>query len=280
MLSVVTLSHPGAVRPTNEDAVLWDPQLGLLAVADGMGGHNAGEVASRMALDVLQQALRTSAVAAPGASTSPAPVGPDAPRGSGRDDAPWPFGFVDDVPLAANRLRTAIQLANRDIFRAAEEHPEYAGMGSTLTAALIEGAHVWFASIGDSRLYAKASESAPLVQMTRDDTFVGMLSDTTGVSAAALVDHPMRHLLTSVLGPRADITVDVESLILSDGQLLLMTTDGLHGDVGDAVIDAILDGWEQGVELQTAAEHLVDAALGAGGRDNITLALARYSAES
>jgi serine/threonine protein phosphatase PrpC len=269
MLTVVTLSHPGTVRPTNEDAVLWDPALGLLAIADGMGGHNAGEVASRMALDVLQQALRATAVA-------PDPTPPRAPAG---DAASWPFGFADDAPLPVNRLRTAIRLANHDIFRASQERAEYAGMGTTLTAALIEDAHVWFASIGDSRLYAKTSDSAALNQMTRDDSFVGLLSRTPGVAPAALVDHPMRHLLTSVLGPRADISVDVKDMVLSHGALLLMTTDGLHGDVGYDVIDAILDGWEQGIELQTAAEHLVDAALGAGGRDNITLALARYSAD-
>ena len=255
MLSVVTLSHPGAVRPTNEDAVLWDPQLGLLAIADGMGGHNAGEVASSLALDVLQQSLHANRV---------------------KTDAEWPFGFDDDLPLAVNRLRTAVRIANRGVFHASQTTAEYAGMGTTLTAALIEGAHVWFASVGDSRLYAKGTGETPLRQLTRDDSFVGLLADSPGVTPAALASHPMRHLLTSVLGPGPDVSVVVDDIVLSNGELLLMTTDGMHGDVGDEVMDALLDGHEHATDLQTAAEHFIEAALGAGGRDNITVALARY----
>jgi protein phosphatase len=255
MLSVVTLSHPGAVRPNNEDVVLWDPQLGLLAIADGMGGHKAGEVASRLAIDGLQRALQATAVVSA---------------------AQWPFGFADDAPLAVNRLRTAMRLANRDVFRVSQERAECAGMGTTLTAALFDAAHVWFASIGDSRLYAKASDTAPLHQMTRDDSFAGMLTEAAGAEPPMLATHPMRHLLTSVLGPHADIQVEVEGMALSRGELLLLTTDGMHGEVGDAAMDAILDGGAHGVDLQAAAEYLVDAALGAGGRDNITIALARY----
>jgi protein phosphatase len=243
MLTVVTLSHPGAVRPQNEDAVLWDPALGLLALADGMGGHNAGEVASRLALDILQRQLQANC--------------------------------SKEEP--ATRLRTAVQRANRDIFRAAQERAGCEGMGTTLTAALIQGAEVWFASVGDSRLYVKSAGEVALRLMTRDDSFVGMLGSVGGVAPAKLAEHPMRHLLTSVLGPRADVTVEVERVTLSPGELLLLTTDGMHGDVGDPVMDAILDGHEHGADLQTAAEHLLEAALGAGGSDNITLALARYS---
>jgi serine/threonine protein phosphatase PrpC len=242
MLNVVTLSHPGVVRPQNEDAVLWDPGLGLLAVADGMGGHNAGEVASRIALDVLQRSLQSN---------------------GGRD--------------AESRLRTAVERANRDIYREARERTECEGMGTTVTALLIEGAKVWFASVGDSRLYVKAAGEVALRLLTRDDSFLGMLGEARGVEPAMLAEHPMRHLLTSVLGPRADVVVEVEALTLSAGELLLMTTDGMHGAVGDPVMDAILDGHEHGADLQVAAEHLLEAALGAGGRDNITLALARYT---
>ncbi len=256
MLSAVTLSHRGTVRPDNEDAVLWDAAIGLLAVADGMGGHNAGEVASRVALDALQQFLHA---------------------GADRHGAQWPFGFVDDLPRNANRLGTAVKLANRAVFRASQERAEYTGMGTTLTAALIEGAHVWFANVGDSRLYAKGIGETALRQLTRDDSFVRLLAATPGAEPAALAAHPMRHLLTSVLGPRPDIAVDVDEMTLSDGELLLMTTDGMHGSVGDDVIDAILDGHERGTDLEVAGEHLLEAALGVGGRNNITLALARYT---
>ena len=257
MLSVVTLSHCGAVRPDNEDAVLWDAALGLLAVADGMGGHNAGEVASRLAVDAVQQSLRAN---------------------RNRHDAQWPFGFAEDLPLAANRLRTAVRLANIAVFRASQERAEYAGMGTTLTAALIEGAHVWFVNVGDSRLYVKGIGETALCQLTRDDSLVRLLASAPGAEPAMLVGHPMRHLLTSVLGTRPDIAVDVEEMKLSEGELLVMTTDGMHGGVGDDVMDAILDGHERGTDLDVAAEHLLEAALGAGGRDNITVAIARYTA--
>jgi len=255
MLTVATSSHPGAVRPTNEDAVLWDPQLGLLAIADGMGGHKAGEVASSLALSALQRSLQANRV---------------------KSGAEWPFGFVDERPLAVNRLRTAMLVANREVFQASCARAECSGMGTTLTAALIEDNRVWFSSIGDSRLYAKGAGESPLRQLTRDDSFVGLLAEAPGVKPAMLVDHPMRHLLTSVLGPRAEVTIAVQDLLLSNRELLLLTTDGMHGAVGNDVMDALLDGHEHGIDLQTTAEHFIEAALGAGGRDNITVALAQF----
>jgi serine/threonine protein phosphatase PrpC len=255
LLTAYTLSHQGAVRPDNEDTAIWDPGLGLLAVADGMGGHNAGEVASQMAIDVVRQFLADTA----------------------RGAANWDFGYVDSLPLAANRLRTAILLANREIFRASQGRPEYQGMGTTLTAALIEGPRVWFGSVGDSRLYVKPTGDSALKLLTRDDSLVSRLEATPGVEPIQLINHPMRHLLTNVLGPKENLSVEIQSIALSEGELLLLTTDGMHAAVGDPVMEAILDGHEQGLGLQEAAEHLLDAAFGAGGGDNITIALARYS---
>jgi protein phosphatase len=256
MLSAVTLTHPGAVRPDNEDLVLWDPALGLVAVADGMGGHNAGEVAAQVAIDVLQRTLRSNA---------------------DLTNAEWPFGFDEQAAPAVNRLITAFRLANRQILQMSQERVEFTGMGTTLTAALIDGGHVWFAHAGDSRLYVKATGESKLRQLTRDDSLVGKLAGLPGVQPLALVNHPMRHLLTNVLGPREELSIETGEITLSGGELLLATTDGMHGAVGDEVMDAILDGHERGMDLQVAAEQLFDAAIGAGGRDNITLALVRYT---
>ena len=102
----------------------------------------------------------------------------------------------------------------------------------------------------------KAAVKRALRQLTRDDSFIRLLAAAPGAEPAALAAHPMRHLLTSVLGPRSEIAVDVEEMTLSDGELLLMTTDGMHGGVGDDVMDAILDGHERGTDLEVAAEHL------------------------
>src|SRR6266498_2268866 len=109
MLTVSSRTHPGSVRTVNEDVSLWDPDLGLIAVADGMGGHNAGEIASRMALDALHSFVKQSAA----------------------DDITWPFGVDPALSFAANRLRTAVKIANVRVHRAAEEHADYTGMGTT-----------------------------------------------------------------------------------------------------------------------------------------------------
>ena len=112
------------------------------------------------------------------------------------------------VARRSNRLRTGVRLANREVFRSAEERPEWAGMGTTLTAALVEGARVLFANVGDSRLYAYPPGGA-FQQKTRDDSLMGMLADAPGVDIAALEDHPMKHLLTNVLGRKADLEIEV-----------------------------------------------------------------------
>jgi protein phosphatase len=243
-------THPGP-RATNEDCVLWDPELSLLAVADGMGGHNAGEVASRYAIDSAQDFLRNSSVT---------------------DDLTWPFGLNPALSITANRLITAVKVANRQIFRSAQEHAEYNGMGTTVVMAIAEGRHVTFASVGDSRLYSlRGSE---LRQLTRDDSWVMMLSEETGVDAAALRKHPMHHVLTSVVGARLELEVGVQELDLEDGQTLMMCTDGLHGVMPDDVIRETL---QAEPDLERAADRLIETALARQSRDNVTVLLARYN---
>ncbi|HTK29790.1 MAG TPA: protein phosphatase 2C domain-containing protein [Vicinamibacterales bacterium] len=244
-------THTGP-RATNEDSVLWDPELALLAVADGMGGHNAGEVASRVALDQAQEFLRLSVTA---------------------DDFTWPFGLNAALSMTANRLLTAVKLANREIFRSAQEHAEYNGMGTTVVMAIIEGAHLTFASVGDSRLYSLTGSH--LRQLTRDDSWVMMLSEETGVDADALRGHPMHNVLTSVVGARMELEVAVHELDLEDGQTLMICSDGLHGVVPDEVIRQTL---QEEPDLARAADRLIETALARQGRDNVTVLLARYNA--
>jgi serine/threonine protein phosphatase PrpC len=249
MLTVATSTHAGNVRPVNEDLTLWDPALGVVAIADGMGGHNAGEIASRLAIDSLQRFLAESV-----------------------DDhaARWPFGFDAAVPVAVNRLRTAILLANREVFRTAAERVEYAGMGTTLTAAIVVGSHVTYASVGDSRLYL--FREGDLRQLTRDDSVVGALSEAAGVDPSELEHHPMRHLLTSALGRRAELDVVVDEVELADGDTLLLSTDGMHGAIPRAVLVTML---ADDPEPERAAALLVRTALERDGRDNISVAVAR-----
>jgi PPM family protein phosphatase len=252
MLTVATESTPGKVRANNEDSLLWDQGLGLVAIADGMGGHNAGEVASRLAIEALQRFLKASSI---------------------DTTMQWPFGVDSTASPGTNRLRTGVRLANREVFRTAEERPECAGMGTTLTAALIEGAHVLFANVGDSRLYAYPAGGV-FRQKTRDDSLMGMLAGAPGVDVAALEDHPMKHLLTNVLGRKADLEIEVNEATLEDGEILLLCSDGMHGALSDDAMRAVLDAEP---DLWQAAKRLVQAALDGGSRDNVSVVLAKYT---
>jgi protein phosphatase len=251
MLTVVSRTHPGAVRAINEDSFLWDADLGLLVVADGMGGHNAGEVASKLAVDTVRAVLQ---------------------KHSEDDDATWPGGINPSLSFNANRLLSAVKLANRRVFRAAEDEPDYNGMGTTIVAALVEGSRLTFANVGDSRLYAFSGSA--LTQLTTDDSWVGVLQRESGLDASAFATHPMRHVLTSVIGARADVDVPVKEVDLASGVTLLFCSDGLYGGLTNQMIRSILD---EESELERAAQRLVDQAVARDGGDNVTVLLARYS---
>jgi serine/threonine protein phosphatase PrpC len=254
MLSVSSSTHPGAVRTINEDSASWDPEMLFLVVADGMGGHNAGEVASGLAVEAASAFLQKSA------ST---------------DDFTWPFGVNPKLSFGANRVTTAAKVANRRVFRASEERTEYTGMGTTLVLALVEGAHVTFANVGDSRLYTM--RDGTLQQLSQDDSWVVMLSRESGLDPSSFHDHPMRGVLTNVVGARPDVDVSIGEFDLVDGQMILMCTDGLHGGVSDDQMVAILKAQP---DLQQAADTLVETAVAQDGRDNITVMLARYSSSA
>ena len=253
MLTVCSRTHPGSVRAANEDVALWDPDVGLMAVADGMGGHNAGEIASRMAVDAVQAFLRQTA--------------------AGGDEITWPFGLDPALSFSANRLRTAVKLANMRIHRAAEEHAGYTGMGTTIVAALVEDARVTYTGVGDSRIYVCRRDE--LVQLTADDSWIVLLQKESGLAASAFVRHPMRHVLTSVIGARAEVTVKVQDLVLVDGETLVLCSDGLHGALPDYLIAATL---RAEPDLDRACSTLVDTAVKSDGSDNVTILLARHHA--
>ena len=250
MLTVCSRTHPGKVRTINEDSSLWESDLGVVAVADGMGGHNAGEVASQMALDSIRAFMRTSAAG---------------------DDFTWPFGYAPSLSMAANRLLTAIKIANHRIFRAAEERTGYSGMGTTVVAAVLDGLRLAYSGVGDSRIYV--FDGVELRQITKDDSWVEMLMKESGLDASAFEKHPMRHVLTSVVGARPDLDVTVEELDLVDGQTFMFCTDGLHGALTEKDMAAVL---RAEVDLDRAAAQLVDTAVERDGRDNVTVTLARY----
>jgi protein phosphatase len=248
MITVHGVSNVGHVRTTNEDAMIWDLEIGLVAVADGMGGHQAGEVASRIALDSILSFMQKSAAT---------------------DDVTWPFGINPDLSVSANRLLTALRIGNLKVFQCSEEAPDYAGMGTTVVAILVDGETVTYASVGDSRLYAFAN--GRLRQLTRDDSWVMMLSEESGASLETLRRHPMRNVLTNVVGARPELEVGSGEVVLG-GNTLMLCTDGLHGALPEATMASILS---RQADLKTAADALIAAALEVDGKDNLTVVLVK-----
>jgi serine/threonine protein phosphatase PrpC len=255
MVLAQAVSDLGPVRKNNEDAWAVEDDLQLYVVADGMGGHSAGEVASQLAVEALVGFIR---------------------RSHEDTDVSWPYGVDPTLSLHANRLRTAISLANRRVFRAAESHDDYTGMGTTVVAALVAGDRLIVGSVGDSRLYLLSGGT--LVQVTQDDTWAAaMLADRGGRDAAALAQHPMRHVLTNVLGARDTTDVHMSEHDLTAGDTVMLCSDGLYGAVDDPTL---LELMQQGGAMDAIAGRLVKTAIEKGTRDNVTALVVRYEAEA
>ena len=249
MLRADGVTDRGRIRPTNEDCFGIDHEQRLCVIADGMGGHRAGEVAARMAVDAVIEYVSRSAV-----STT------------------WPFGFDQSISEAGNLLKTAVHIANARIFEAACATPDYFGMGTTAVAVLERDGVLSVAHVGDSRLYVFAGQR--LHQMTDDDSWAAsVLARDPQLDPAALQAHPMRNALTNVVGSRAKTVVHLREQTLAGGELLVLTTDGIHG---------VLDEWslvqvmEHGGDMKQIAAALIDAALANGSRDNCTAVVAEY----
>ena len=244
----VGVSDVGSVRKVNEDAFLCLDHLCFFAVADGMGGHNAGEVASQLAIDAVGRFIERSADGA---------------------ECSWPYGLEPTLSYEANRVRTAIHLGNRRVFRAAEERDEYTGMGTTIVCALISGSKLVVGHVGDSRLYVWSR--GELQQITRDDSWAMTILDREDAkSPDAVARHPMRHVLTNVLGARDHTDIHVVERALEGPELILLCSDGLHGALEDRRVAEIM---AIDSDLAGRAQALVDAAIAAGSRDNVTAVL-------
>lgn len=250
VVEAYAVSSQGLVRANNEDSLICDESLQLFVVADGMGGHSAGEVASRLAVEAIESFIRQSQDCA---------------------TIEWPFDVDPRLSSAGNRLRAAIQLANQRVFAAAESEGDYSGMGTTVVGALRTGPSLAVGHVGDSRAYLL--RDGTLTALTEDDSWVAtVLAHDPNVDPAALLHHPMRHVLTSVLGARGDVSVHLGEHTLAAGDLVLLSSDGLHGLVEAEALAGLL---AAGGPLPSIAGALVQAALDRGGHDNITAVLLR-----
>jgi serine/threonine protein phosphatase PrpC len=245
-------SDRGPVRRTNEDAFLHDEELGLLLVADGMGGHAAGEVASQLATDAIVGFVR---------------------RSHSDHEYSWPYGIEPTLSLNSNRLRTAIHIANRRVFRAAENHDDYTGMGTTVVAVLWNDQQISIAHVGDSRLYVLSGGA--LIQLTQDDSWAATVLGLPSSGDLPLAQHPLRNVLTNVLGARDQTDVHLQERSSAPRETLLLCTDGLHGVLDSAAITEIL---KANPKPEDAAAALVQSALDRGSRDNVTAIVATCEA--
>ena len=229
------LTDIGRVREHNEDALLAEPPL--FAVADGLGGHQAGEIASTIAIETL----------------------------------------VANAPLHADSkaLARAIHAANRSVIDAAEERAGRSGMGTTLTAAIVEGSHLAVAHVGDSRGYLL--HEGDLRRITEDHSMVADLVRRGQLTEEESRFHPNRSVITRALGTDPNMTADTYELETTPGDRLLLATDGLTGMLDDREIAEILTA---NPDPQDAARALVTAANEAGGQDNISVVVVDLGGQS
>jgi protein phosphatase len=244
-LSWAVSSDPGLKRTSNEDSYSTRPDIGLFAVADGMGGHVAGEIASRVAVEAIEAFIEETA-------------GADKNR-------TWPFPFDPAISLEANRLKAAFRLANRKIAAAIADSQELRGMATTASAVLFGGRSASVGHVGDSRVYVL--RGGDLEQITADHSWVEEQVRAGTMSRSAARQHPWRNVVTRALSGGEDPEVDVTEVRPKAGERYLLCSDGLFGVVPDQRIAEILG--EKAV-LGTICQRLVEAANEAGGPDNIT----------
>lgn len=228
----------GLVRSTNEDRLCISPQIGLFAVADGMGGHQAGEVASFTALRYLELELaqRLAANEAPGVA-----------------------------------LVEAVAGTNRHVFNLAARNRRLKGMGTTITASLYSSGLLYTAHVGDSRAYLCRKDS--IAQLTEDHSLVRELVKNGGISEMEAAQHPQRNVLTRALGTEQSVLVDLYETGVLPGDLLLLCTDGLTIYLSPQEIHAEVTA---AADLNAAVQKLLGRALAHGGADNVTIILVEF----
>ena len=248
------LSHPGMVRPHNEDSIFGDADTGLVVLADGMGGYNAGEVASGIAVKVVSGGLT-------------------AELSSGRE-----LSKVDvqsGLTHAALLLQQQIAAANKGIYEAAQTRPECAGMGTTIVAAVFHGNRVSIGHIGDSRCYRLRGEK--FEQLTHDHSLLQEQIDAGQLTPEQAKYSLNKNLVTRALGIEAIVPPDITEYRLEADDIYLLCSDGLTDMVEPDVLHTMLGRGR--ANLAKVAADLVDLANENGGRDNISVILVHVPAD-
>jgi serine/threonine protein phosphatase PrpC len=249
ILQASGISDPGRQRDGNEDYFAMDNALGLYIIADGMGGHSAGEVASKVAVEIIKKTILHWMR-----------------KDVSEDEL---FDFPDNtLSRMGNYILSSIKLANRVIFEMSNEYDEYKGMGTTIGVLVITPSTVISANVGDSRIYLFRGDSTePLSKehnMATEQLEMGLISKEEAKNS------PLRHVLTRNLGSLETVNVDVFEIEPRDKDRFLLCTDGLTDLVSDDEISEIIN---KGDDLEHVCRQLVDQANERGGHDNITVSL-------
>ena len=248
-LQIVSKTHPGMVRAHNEDSVGIEAMCGLVVLADGMGGYNAGEVASGIAVSVMATEIAQRLQHA----------------------NPIDLDSASNEELAVALLRTNIQKANTSIFHASQSQPQYAGMGTTIVAGLFYDNRVAVGHVGDSRMYRLRDEK--LAAVTRDHSLLQEQIDSGMISVEDARFSKNKNLVTRAVGVDVQVTPEIHVHEVRVGDIYLLCSDGLNDMVTDQDIEAVLYSMQGNLPL--AAEQLVQMANDNGGRDNVSVMLVK-----
>lgn len=246
LLEAFARTDPGPVREQNEDYFFIEEEGGLFLLADGMGGHAAGEIAARIAVETSRDVI----------------LGTIDPEETRLDRL-----VADTTDMLRERMRYAMNQASTRIRQSAAEHPAWAGMGTTLVACLIEDGMAHIAHVGDSRIYLFRNKR--LQRLTRDHTVVQMEVDSGRLTPELARIVPHKNILTHSIGYHGPVDPDTSTRPIEAGDLFLLCSDGLTDPLEDEDIARIL----RETDPPEAADVLVSSALKAGGEDNITVVL-------
>jgi protein phosphatase len=241
-------THTGRRRQGNEDASLVRADLGLYLVADGMGGHAAGDIASRLAAETIGSVIQ---------DTSDADL-----------TSTWPMPFDPAISIDGNRYRAAFLLANRRLTAAMDENEQLRGMATTAASLLVRGDRATIAHVGDSRVYRLRGGRIEL--MTSDHSWVNEQIQSGRLSEDDARRHPWRNVVTRAITGSDEPAPELQEVTLRAGDRFLICSDGLTTVVSDPEIERLL---ADGDDLERITETLIDAANDAGGPDNITVVI-------
>lgn len=248
-LQIVNLTHPGMVRAHNEDSVCVEAGCGLTVLADGMGGYNAGEVASGIAVSVVATEIKRRLLRA----------------------SPIDIDLESKSELAVALLRNNIQKANSSIYQASQSQPQYAGMGTTIVAALFYDNRIAVAHVGDSRMYRLRGET--LTRVTKDHSLLQEQMDSGMITAEDARNSKNKNLVTRAVGVEDVVLTEIHVYDVQIGDIYLLCSDGLNDMVEDGDIESVLFAMQGNLPL--AGEQLIQMANDNGGRDNISVVLVK-----